>query len=63
MIDDAGVDGETAVRDEDLDVWGNGIVWTVSGDEIMKDKYLPFIPPVANAHVEYQLLKNESIIS
>ena len=23
----------------------------------------PFIPPVANHHVEYQLLKNESIIS
>jgi hypothetical protein len=51
------------VRDEDLDVWGYGIVWPVSGDESMKDRYSPFIPPVANAHVEYQLLKNESIIS
>lgn len=51
------------MRDEDLNVWGYGIVWPVSGDESMKDRYSPFIPPVANAHVEYQLLKNESIIS
>ncbi len=51
------------MRDKDFDVWGNGIVWPLSGDESMKDIYPPFIPPVANAHVEYQLLKNELIIS
>ncbi len=51
------------MSDEDLNVWGNGIVWAVSGNVSINEKYSPFIPPVANAQVEYQLLKNESIIS